>query len=48
MIKDPVRSTTDEARDKGRRILAAMRHAVLAVNDPATGHPHSVQNRLPG
>lgn len=40
MIKDPVRSTTDEARDKARQILAAMRHAVLAVNDPATGHPH--------
>ena len=40
MMKDPVRSTTDDARDQGRQILAAMRHAVLAVNDPATGHPH--------
>ncbi|WEF25292.1 pyridoxamine 5-phosphate oxidase [Paracoccus sp. S3-43] len=40
MTKDPIRRTTDDARDKARRTLAAMRHAVLAVNDAATGHPH--------
>jgi putative heme iron utilization protein len=40
MTKDPVRTTTDAARDSARGMLAAMRHAVLAVNDRATGHPH--------
>lgn len=40
MTRDPVRITSDDARDNARRMLAAMRHAVLAVNNPATGHPH--------
>ena len=40
MTKDPVRATTGDARDTARQMLAPMRHAVLAVNDPATGHPH--------
>ncbi|MGN7869163.1 HugZ family protein [Paracoccus sp. 22332] len=40
MTKDPIRTTTDDARDKALQMLAAMRHAVLAVNDAATGHPH--------
>ncbi|WP_295044066.1 pyridoxamine 5-phosphate oxidase [uncultured Paracoccus sp.] len=40
MSKDPVRTTTDHARDTARQMLSAMRHAVLAVNDAVTGHPH--------
>ncbi len=40
MTRDPVRATTADARDSARNMLAAMRHAVLAVNDAATGHPH--------
>jgi hypothetical protein len=40
MTRDPVRATTDDALHKARRMLAAMRHAVLAVNDPMSGHPH--------
>ena len=33
MSRDPIRTTTDEARQGARGMLAAMRHAVLAVND---------------
>lgn len=40
MSRDPVRTAGDDARQAARRILGAMRHAVLAVNDPDTGHPH--------
>lgn len=40
MTRDPVRTITDAARDSARGMLAAMRHAVLAVNDRPTGHPH--------
>ncbi|MFC3630863.1 pyridoxamine 5-phosphate oxidase [Paracoccus angustae] len=40
MNRDPIRAADDEARQRARRMLAAMRHAVLAVNDPDTGHPH--------
>lgn len=40
MTRDPVRTTTDDARDGARRMLGAMRHAVLAVNDAGSGHPH--------
>ena len=40
MSKDPVRTTSGEARKAAQDMLAAMRHAVLAVNDSATGHPH--------
>lgn len=40
MARDPIRTTDDNARQGARQMLAAMRHAVLAVNDPATGHPH--------
>lgn len=40
MTRDPVRATTEDARGSARQMLAAMRHATLAVNDPATGHPH--------
>ncbi|WP_207102232.1 pyridoxamine 5-phosphate oxidase [Paracoccus shandongensis] len=39
-MKGPIRSTTDDARSSARQMLAMMRHAVLAVNDSATGHPH--------
>ena len=37
---DPIRLLTDGARQGARQMLAQMRHAVLAVNDPASGHPH--------
>lgn len=37
---DPIRPLTDDARQGARQMLAQMRHAVLAVNDPASGHPH--------
>lgn len=40
MTMDPVRATTDDARDSARHMLARMSHAVLAVNDPGSGHPH--------
>lgn len=40
MTGDGLRQTDDDARQAARRMLAAMRHAVLAVNDPQTGHPH--------
>ncbi|WP_347138454.1 pyridoxamine 5-phosphate oxidase [Paracoccus sp. SSK6] len=40
MTRDPIRATSDDARQTARQMLAAMRHAVLAVNDPETGHPH--------
>ncbi|MTD99749.1 pyridoxamine 5-phosphate oxidase [Paracoccus sp. YIM 132242] len=40
MSKDPIRATTDDARLSARQMLGAMRHAVLAVNDSASGHPH--------
>ncbi|RJL18615.1 pyridoxamine 5'-phosphate oxidase family protein [Paracoccus siganidrum] len=37
---DPVRDSDERARETARAMLAAMRHATLAVNDPQTGHPH--------
>jgi putative heme iron utilization protein len=40
MSRDPIRATSLEARQTAQQMLAAMRHAVLAVNDPETGHPH--------
>lgn len=40
MAAAPFRPTDEAARRSARGMLAAMRHATLAVNDPATGHPH--------
>ena len=40
MTRHPVQTASDNARSGAQEILAAMRHAVLAVNDPGTGHPH--------
>lgn len=40
MAAAPLRPTDAAARRSARGMLAAMRHATLAVNDPATGHPH--------
>lgn len=40
MNKGPIRTTDEDARQSARHMLAAMRHAVLAVNDAGTGHPH--------
>ena len=39
-MPSPLRPTDDAARDTARALIAAMRHAVLAVIDPASGHPH--------
>lgn len=36
----PLRPTDKDARDTAGALMAAMRHAVLAVIDPASGHPH--------
>lgn len=35
-----IRDTNDDARALARQMLDDMRHAVLAVTDPETGHPH--------
>ena len=40
MARAPIQDSDPRARDQARDMLARMRHAVLAVNDPATGHPH--------
>lgn len=40
MNHDPVRAPNDDAPRAARQMLAMMRHAVLAVNDGDTGHPH--------
>ncbi|MDO5705789.1 MAG: pyridoxamine 5-phosphate oxidase [Paracoccus sp. (in: a-proteobacteria)] len=37
---NPIRQTDDHARAIARDLLTGMRHAVLSVLDPATGHPH--------
>ena len=37
---NPIRQTDDNARAIARDLLAGMRHAILAVLDPETGHPH--------
>lgn len=39
MKKDPIRETTDEARDLARQLLAQARHASLGTIDPETGVP---------
>ena len=36
----PIRDTDDQARALARQMLGNMRHAILAVLDPANGHPH--------
>ncbi|MDP5307214.1 pyridoxamine 5'-phosphate oxidase family protein [Paracoccus spongiarum] len=36
----PLRPADAHARETARRMLAAMRHATLAVIDPGSGHPH--------
>lgn len=38
--RPPVRDTDDTARATTTALLRDMRHATLAVIDPATGHPH--------
>ncbi|TBN44031.1 pyridoxamine 5-phosphate oxidase [Paracoccus subflavus] len=40
MAATPLRPTDEDARRSARGMLAVMRHATLAVNDPQTGHPH--------
>lgn len=40
MTMDATRTADDDARQAARQMLAAMRHAVLGVNDAGTGHPH--------
>ncbi|WP_416909983.1 pyridoxamine 5-phosphate oxidase [Paracoccus sp. (in: a-proteobacteria)] len=40
MGQNPIRTDSDEARAMARMMLAAMRHATLAVLDPDSGHPH--------
>ncbi|MDO5605061.1 MAG: pyridoxamine 5-phosphate oxidase [Paracoccus sp. (in: a-proteobacteria)] len=37
---DPIRQTSPQARDQARQLINDMRHAVMAVSDAATGHPH--------
>lgn len=37
---NPLRASDEAARALARDLLAAMTHATLAVQDPATGHPH--------
>ncbi len=40
MSRAPIQEADPHARDQANNMLARMSHAVLAVNDPATGHPH--------